>query len=211
MKGRGFIGQTLLLMGGQGFGKVFSFVSFMIIARLLGPSLYGSFTFALTFGSLLAFIPNMGVDPFYSREVPTGREKARELLGVVLILKIAGSVVFFLIYTGGIFLSTTNNEVRGASYFIGTAIVLLSLTLTCKAVLITSSRCWCFRSLGYGSIGYISIYCSVIYVCCPYYSLRSGSIFCFAGSWTLDRRWRSLEISRSATISEGSIPIHRHV
>ena len=95
MKGRGFIGQTLLLMGGQGFGKVFSFVSFMIIARLLEPSLYGSFTFALTFGSLLAFIPNMGADPFYSREVPTGREKAKELLGVVLILKIAGSVVFF--------------------------------------------------------------------------------------------------------------------
>ena len=46
---------------------------------------------------------------------------------------------FSLIYTGGIFLSTTNNDVRGASYFIGTAIVLLSITLTCKAVLITSS------------------------------------------------------------------------
>jgi O-antigen/teichoic acid export membrane protein len=138
--GKGFVGQTLLLMSGQGFAKGLSFISFLLIARALGPDLYGAFTFAFVFGSLLAFVPNMGVDPYYAREVCARRAEPRSLMGVALILKIVGSVVFLLIYDGGVFCTTRNASAWEASKFIGPGLTLLSLSLIGKTVLVTSSR-----------------------------------------------------------------------
>lgn len=138
--GKRFVGQTLLLMTGQVFAKGLSFISFLLIARALGPDLYGAFTFAFVFGSLLAFIPNMGVDPYYAREVSARRSEPRNLMGVALILKIAGSAVFLLVYMGGVLSTTKNASVWEASKFIGPGLVLLSLTLIGKTVLVTSSR-----------------------------------------------------------------------
>jgi O-antigen/teichoic acid export membrane protein len=127
-------------MAGQGLGRILSFLSFMLIARDLGPSLYGAFTFTLIYGSFLAFIPNIGVDPYYSREISSGREKISDLIGVILILKLGGSIIFFILYTGSIFLTTTNNSVQYASFFTGIAFILLAFNLTGKTILITSSR-----------------------------------------------------------------------
>ena len=135
-----FVRQTLLLMGGRGASKLLSFLTFVLIARALGPDLYGGFTFAFTFASLLMFILSMGADPFYTREVSVGRAEAKNLLGVVLLLKILGSVVFVSVYFSGLFLTTKSIPAREASLFVGSAFVFMSIAQTWTAVLITSAR-----------------------------------------------------------------------
>lgn len=135
-----FVRQTLLLMAGRGTSKLLSFLAFVLVARVLGPDLYGGFTFAFTLASLMTFIPNLGADPLYTREVSAGRAEARDLLGLVLILKMLGSVVFLCVYLGGLFLTTKSVPAREASLFVGSAFVFMSIAQTWTAVLITSAR-----------------------------------------------------------------------
>lgn len=133
-------GQSLQLAFGMGAGKALSFLGFVLIARALGPLQYGGFTFALSLGSLLGFIPNMGVDPYYSREVPAGRAQARDLLGTILVLKGVGSAVFLFLYLGIIYLTATSEAGSGGAVFIGIALTLLAITQTWRTVLINSGR-----------------------------------------------------------------------
>lgn len=135
-----FVQQTLLLMAGRGGSKVLSFLAFVLIARALGPDLYGGFVFAFSFASLMMFIPNLGVDPLYAREVAAGRADARDLLGAVLILKSFGSIVFLSVYFAGLFLTTKSVPAREASFFVGSAFVVMSIAQTWATVLITSAR-----------------------------------------------------------------------
>ena len=76
LSGSGLLGQALGLGIGRGIAMLLSFIGFLLVARLLGPQQFGGFIFAFSLASLLVFLPNMGVDPYYSREVPAGRATA---------------------------------------------------------------------------------------------------------------------------------------
>lgn len=132
--------QTLSLLTGHGASKLLSFAAFVLIARWLGPEQYGGFTFAFTLGSLLIFIPSMGADPFYTREVSAGRADAQDLLGVNLALKGLGSVLFLGLYVGGLLLTTNDVSARSASWYVGPAFALLAITQTWRAALVTSAH-----------------------------------------------------------------------
>jgi polysaccharide transporter, PST family len=119
---------------------VLGFLGFLFIARALGPAAYGGFSFALTIGSLLIFIPHMGADPFYSREVPAGRSTPAETLGRVLSLKAAGSVVFLVLYFGILVIVPTSQAARDAGIFLALAFVLLSVSQSWQTVMITGRR-----------------------------------------------------------------------
>lgn len=133
-------GQSLLLAIGRGGAKMLNFLGFLIVARSLGPVAYGGFTFALSLASVLAFIPNMGLDPLYSREVASGRLKASDLLGTVLHLKLLGSGCFLVVYLSLVELSATSAPVRESALPIAVAMILLAFGDTWRTVLIAAGR-----------------------------------------------------------------------
>lgn len=140
LSGGGLLGQILGLGIGRGISMILSFIGFLLVARLLGPQLFGGFIFAFSFASLLIFLPNMGADPYYSREVPAGRATATQLLGLNLSLKLAGSLVFLLLYAMCLLLLPVSPAVRHAGLFIAIAFVSMAFSQTWKTVLITASR-----------------------------------------------------------------------
>ncbi len=136
---RALVSQTILLGLGRGAGKLLSFAAFVLTARALGPTSFGLFAFAMSVASLLIFLPNMGADPFYSREVAGGRECRRGLLRRILGLKLAGSAVFLLLYP--LILRLTSSQASFQTVVcLALAFVFLCFTETWRAVLITAEK-----------------------------------------------------------------------
>jgi len=136
----GMVSQILRLGIGRGGAKILSFLSFLLVARALGPSGFGALTFALSLGALLAFIPNMGVDPLFSREVSSGRAEGRELLGLALTLKGIGGGIFGIVFLT-VLLTTAPEAIGGiGAGAISAAMILLAITETWKVALITGGR-----------------------------------------------------------------------
>lgn len=138
--GQSFTAQTLSLIAGRGLGKLMNFAGFLLLARALGPAAYGGFTFAFSLASILVFLPNMGVDGLFSRQVARGHEPAREILGTMLVMKAAGSLIYIPLFLGIIYLSPTTPAARDGAAAVAVALVLLSFWVTWSTVLITASR-----------------------------------------------------------------------
>ena len=208
----GFLRETMQLGLGRGLGKVLSFLGFLLVARAVGPEEYGGLTFALSVGSLLAFIPNMGVDPYYSREVPPGREEPSQLLGIILPLKLAGSVVFMVVYLGILFGAHASVSARSCSVMIGLALSFLALGQTTKTVLITEMRG--------GYAGALEVVAAVIFAGCGIsVFLGRGGIRAAAGGFLTGQAiallagaamvWRSVGCPVSPRVAEPYLRILR--
>lgn len=84
--------NTLMLMGASVFNTVVSIVTTALIARAIGPELYGRYTFGLTYVLVFSVFSNFGIESLFIREA--SREKAKlELIDDILPLKLALSVM----------------------------------------------------------------------------------------------------------------------
>ncbi|MFZ2310322.1 MAG: flippase [Patescibacteria group bacterium] len=83
------------------FGQMFSLlVSFFIgawLARYLGPTKYGIFSYAIAFTGLFSFIASLGVDGILSRELVDKSDNKDKLLGTGFIIELVGGLLAFLI------------------------------------------------------------------------------------------------------------------
>ncbi len=75
--------------------KVISFSYFTIIARALGPEDLGKYYFAIAFTTIFAIFTDLGLSNVLTREVAKAEEKARDLLGNVITLKIFLTLLSF--------------------------------------------------------------------------------------------------------------------
>jgi O-antigen/teichoic acid export membrane protein len=73
--------------------KIISFTYFIIIARALGPEDLGKYYFAIAFTTIFAIFTDVGLSNVLTREVAKTEEKAKELLGNILSIKIF--LIFF--------------------------------------------------------------------------------------------------------------------
>lgn len=75
--------------------KVISFSYFIIIARALGPEDLGKYYFAIAFTTIFAIFTDLGLANVLTREVAKAEEKAKDLLGNVIALKIFLTLLSF--------------------------------------------------------------------------------------------------------------------
>jgi len=68
--------------------KILSFTYFTLIARVLGPEDLGKYYFAVSFTTIFAIFIDLGLANVLTREVAKTKEKAGELLGAVLAVKL---------------------------------------------------------------------------------------------------------------------------
>jgi len=76
--------------------KVISFTYFTLVARSLGPENLGVYYFAISFTTIFAIFIDLGLINVLTREVAKDRDKAENLLGNVLTIKIPLALISIL-------------------------------------------------------------------------------------------------------------------
>lgn len=98
----GIFKNTLWLSLSQVGSKILTFFILILVARLLGPEIYGKFAFAFSFALLFSLVADLGLSNLITREIAQKKEKAREITSISLALKIILSLGYLLFF--GIFI-----------------------------------------------------------------------------------------------------------
>ena len=95
--------NTFWLAVAGGISKLLKFVLFVYVARILGATEYGKFTFALAFIGLFIIFADLGLSQIITREFAREKEKEKEFSAIVS-LKILLSLGTFVLVLLGSFL-----------------------------------------------------------------------------------------------------------
>jgi O-antigen/teichoic acid export membrane protein len=98
------IGNTGWMLGDTIFRSGVGLLVGIWIARYLGPSLYGAFSYAVAFTMLFSPVAMLGLDEIAIRKLVQDPSSRDEVLGSSFFLMIVGGVVVFGLATAGIFL-----------------------------------------------------------------------------------------------------------
>ncbi len=97
--------NTFWLTLGSGVSKVLSFILLIYVARILGATEYGKFTFALAFVSLLALFADLGVSDILVREFAKEKERERDLYSLLSLKMLLGLGMLTLVLIGSFFIT----------------------------------------------------------------------------------------------------------
>jgi O-antigen/teichoic acid export membrane protein len=114
--------------------KVISFTYFTLIARALGPEDLGKYYFAISFTTIFAIFIDLGLSNVLTREVAKSKERARELLGSVLAIKLPLAFASLLALVILINLMGYPELTKTLVYISAVSMVLDSFTLSFFAV-----------------------------------------------------------------------------
>lgn len=109
------------LVVGRGITLIISFFVATYVARYLGPTNYGTLSYAIGFIGLFSFLANLGIDQVLYRDLIKYPEREKELLGSSLALKLVAGVVTYLLVTAATF-------VIGDSWFVSSLILIIGLS-----------------------------------------------------------------------------------
>jgi O-antigen/teichoic acid export membrane protein len=113
--------------------KVASLVFFVVMARELGDSRFGVFTFALTFVILTTTLANFGQDQILTREVARDRGRFSGYFANTLALKIVLATTSLAIAVGVAAVAGIDRETLETLLLLGPAVTLELLMATCFA------------------------------------------------------------------------------
>lgn len=116
-----YFANTGWLVIGRGIALILSFFVATYVARYLGPTNYGTLSYAIGFVGLFSFLANLGIDQIIYRELIKDPEKKNILLGSSLGLKLgAGTLAFALASITSFFIDK--------SAFVTSLILIISLS-----------------------------------------------------------------------------------
>lgn len=117
--------NTFWLAVAEGVTRFLKLILIIYVARILGATEYGKFTFALAFVSLFAIFSDLGVSSITTRELAREKEKEKEkefpaILSLKTLLNI-GTLVLILI---GSFFITVDFLIQGVIWILGVYIIV---------------------------------------------------------------------------------------
>jgi O-antigen/teichoic acid export membrane protein len=98
-----YLRNTGWLFFGRFVSLSISFFVGTLIARHMGPSTFGSFSYILSFVGLFSFIASLGIDSISQRELLRNSSKENEILGTSFILKLLGAFAAVLMISASSF------------------------------------------------------------------------------------------------------------
>jgi len=110
--------NTFWLAIAEGVTRFLKLFLIIYIARILGATEYGKFTFALAFVSLFAIFSDFGISSITTRELAREKEKEKEF-PAVLSLKLILSVGALILICLGSFFITLDPVIRGIIWILG--------------------------------------------------------------------------------------------
>ena len=86
-RARAVLHGTVRMLSGQLFARVLDLVLYLVLARRLGVSAFGGFTYAMSFTLLFNVASDLGLTTVFTREVARTPQRTRELLRHALTIK----------------------------------------------------------------------------------------------------------------------------
>lgn len=97
--------NTFWLMVGNGIAKCLAFVLLIYVARILGATEYGKFTFALAFVSLFAIFADLAISTILIREFAKEKEKEKEFYSLISLKILLSFGTLLLIIISSLFIT----------------------------------------------------------------------------------------------------------
>ncbi|TSC75456.1 MAG: Polysaccharide biosynthesis protein [Parcubacteria group bacterium Gr01-1014_30] len=110
--------NTFWLGLAEGFGKLSKLVLLIYVAKILGATEYGKFSFALAFVGLFGVVASLGLSRIVVRELASGQEKEKEISSL-LFLRILLSLVALALILSGSFFVTQEPLIRKVIWILG--------------------------------------------------------------------------------------------
>ncbi len=126
--------NTTWLTSAYIFQKLFAFVYFTIIARLLGAEDIGLYTFAISLATILSIFIDLGLSNILVREAAKYKEKANNYLNNIISLKLVLSVLVYIIAIIIINLLHKGSITNIMVYLAGIVMIVDSFTLSFAAI-----------------------------------------------------------------------------
>jgi O-antigen/teichoic acid export membrane protein len=115
--------------------KIVSFAFFLVLARQLGASAFGVFTFGLSFGALVTVLAGFGQDTTLTREVARDHRLVDRYFVNTIGLKLVVAVPVILVAVGAMTVLGADSRTLVVSTLLAVAILVETLGGTCFAVL----------------------------------------------------------------------------
>ena len=121
--------NTFWLAVAQGITRFLKLILIIYVARILGATEYGKFTFALAFVSLFAIFSDLGVSSITTREIAREEEKEKEFPFVLSLKTFLGIGTLIAILIGSFFI-TPDPVIRGVIWILAVYILVNSFAST---------------------------------------------------------------------------------
>ncbi|MBN1325911.1 flippase [Candidatus Falkowbacteria bacterium] len=126
--------NTTWLTSAYIFQKIFAFIYFTLIARWLGATDIGVYTFAISLTTLMAIFIDFGLSNVLIREAAKYKDKANDYLNNIISLKLLFSVITYILVVIIINLLNKSHISLIMVYLAGIAMVFDSFTLSFWAI-----------------------------------------------------------------------------
>lgn len=126
--------NTTWLTSAYIFQKLFAFIYFTLIARWLGASNIGIYTFAVSLTTIFSIFVDFGLSNVLIREAAKFKEKANSYLNNIITIKLLFSLITYIIVAITINLLNKGSQTLIMVYLAGIAMVLDSFTLSFWAI-----------------------------------------------------------------------------
>jgi len=122
--------NTTWLTSAYVWQKIFAFIYFTIIARILGANDIGLFVFAISLTTIMSVFIDFGLSPVLIRESAKYKEKANNFLNNIITVKLIFSIITFFLVAIIINLLNKPTIVQTMVYLAGLVMILDSFTLS---------------------------------------------------------------------------------
>ncbi|PIU45042.1 MAG: hypothetical protein COS95_06075 [Ignavibacteriales bacterium CG07_land_8_20_14_0_80_59_12] len=112
-----------LLGASQVLTKSIVFVSYMILARLLGDLGFGEMSFGLSYGALFTVLASMGIETTVIRDIAQQRHPVQLLVSRAVTLRLLLTVIAFVIAIAGSFIFGYSSHLRIVIFLFGVAVM----------------------------------------------------------------------------------------
>jgi O-antigen/teichoic acid export membrane protein len=115
--------------------KLVSVGFYVVMARLLGNSAFGVFTFGISFAALVTVLAGLGQDAILTREVAQDRRRVHRFFTNTVGLKVAVAAPLLLVAGAGMAIAGVQSRTFVVTMLLSTAVLVELITGTCFAVL----------------------------------------------------------------------------
>ena len=115
--------NTFWLAVAEGVSRFLKLILIIYVARILGATEYGKFTFALAFVSLFVIFSDFGLSSITTRELAKEKEKEKDF-SAILSLKLVLSIGTLILICIGSFFITPDPLIRGIIWILGVYIII---------------------------------------------------------------------------------------
>jgi O-antigen/teichoic acid export membrane protein len=101
---RKLVSNYTFLVGGEALSKVFTFVAFTFLARVLGPSSFGHLEFVIAVMVLFSLLVDFGTSPYGAREIAKQKDLVGELVAHIFTLRVILAFIGYVVLIAFTFL-----------------------------------------------------------------------------------------------------------